>query len=581
MPPTAEEPAPSPYVDVTLPDCAAEPLSIAVPLPGGVRQFARPQGETLAKTLARVRSAAALPARHKRAKTEAPAPLPALYVALLDAAGVALREDATLNATAWKPGHVLALGEARLPLRVNAPSVGSLYLPAVALAGFPMAPLPLELRYCSAEQLDWTWIRGDGAVVCTERFYTPRLEDVGLELRCSAAPPAPAGGLPGGRAAHASAGRVRAAPPRPEAAARRAWAARAPGCVRVATFNVLADAYSHLFARIYPYCPPEAAAAAYRTQLCLSDVESSDCDVICLQEVDAKLFARFWAPQLSERLGYAASFLPKSSTSGEGVALFVRPSSYAVAALLAVDLRLGPPPLPPPPPPVAALLAEQPRLADAMARVNTVAQLAHLVPVDASLPPLLIANTHLFFAARATSVRLLQASSLLARAAAFAAELGAAAPPHLVLAGDLNAEPHDGALTFLTGGRIDAAAADWATGRAFTFDRAAVAAEAEADAEAGAGAGAGGALAAAPAEAAQACGISLTHEFGPLRNGCDAPGLEWTNYVVGFRAVIDYVLHSDGLRAVSAMPPATAFGPLPNAAQGSDHVIQVCDLMLR
>jgi 2',5'-phosphodiesterase len=77
------------------------------------------------------------------------------------------------------------------------------------------------------------------------------------------------------------------------------------------------------------------------------------------------------------------------------------------------------------------------------------------------------------------------------------------------------------------------------------------------------------------------CGVALAHPF-TLASGCGDP--EWTNYVGGFAAVLDYVwFDATRLRALAAMPPpplaaVTAATALPNAQFPSDHLPQCCDL---
>jgi hypothetical protein len=206
-----------------------------------------------------------------------------------------------------------------------------------------------------------------------------------------------------------------------------------PGAARVLTYNALADAFAHTWGALYPYLDPSDASPERRLPLALADVLAADADVVCLQEVDARLYDRFWAPQMAAA-GYAGVHTPKAGPSAEGPALFVRTAAYRIAATRDVDLRMAlekgaaeeeeddddddgenergaavapagaaSQPLPPPPPGLAPLLTAQPALATALRRVTTVAQLALLLPAegnqreqDTPLPPLLVANTHLF-----------------------------------------------------------------------------------------------------------------------------------------------------------------------------------------
>jgi 2',5'-phosphodiesterase len=73
--------------------------------------------------------------------------------------------------------------------------------------------------------------------------------------------------------------------------------------IRVVSYNILADAYSHTWGGLYPYLSRAAASADYRMQLALADVRGLSADIVCLQEVDTKWFERFWQPAM-EHAGY-------------------------------------------------------------------------------------------------------------------------------------------------------------------------------------------------------------------------------------------------------------------------------------
>ena len=116
-----------------------------------------------------------------------------------------------------------------------------------------------------------------------------------------------------------------------------------------------------------------------------------------------------------------------------------------------------------PPPAVAAFLAAHPSAAEAMRRIGTVAQLVVLEDSDGRR--LCVANTHLFFAGRATHVRTIQAALIIDEAS----RLCDATVASLVVVGDLNAENHDAALRYLLDGGVAADDPDWYTGSTFSW----------------------------------------------------------------------------------------------------------------
>lgn len=62
---------------------------------------------------------------------------------------------------------------------------------------------------------------------------------------------------------------------------------------RVVSYNILADFYNDSKSSLsewYPYCRPEVLNIDYRKKLCIREVRGYNSDIICLQEVDTKIF---------------------------------------------------------------------------------------------------------------------------------------------------------------------------------------------------------------------------------------------------------------------------------------------------
>jgi 2',5'-phosphodiesterase len=78
---------------------------------------------------------------------------------------------------------------------------------------------------------------------------------------------------------------------------------------------------------LFPYCPPYALAIDYRKQLFMKEIAGYKADLICLQEVDKKVFNFDLEPFLSE-LGYSGLFNKKGGKVDEGVACFFRNDSF-------------------------------------------------------------------------------------------------------------------------------------------------------------------------------------------------------------------------------------------------------------
>lgn len=62
---------------------------------------------------------------------------------------------------------------------------------------------------------------------------------------------------------------------------------------RLVTYNMLANFYNdskNNLAVYYPYCRPEALIIDYRKKLLIRELRGYNSDIICLQEVDTKIF---------------------------------------------------------------------------------------------------------------------------------------------------------------------------------------------------------------------------------------------------------------------------------------------------
>jgi mRNA deadenylase 3'-5' endonuclease subunit Ccr4 len=100
--------------------------------------------------------------------------------------------------------------------------------------------------------------------------------------------------------------------------------ARMPG-VRVASYNVLADAYIN--PRFYPRTPPAVLDPALRRPALVRRVVALDADVACLQEVETAALDAI-AEELVPR-GYLAHFAQKTRKP-DGCAIFVRAAALSV-----------------------------------------------------------------------------------------------------------------------------------------------------------------------------------------------------------------------------------------------------------
>ena len=425
-------------------------------------------------------------------------------MALRDAAGRRV-DEAAANGEAWDcDGGELRVGAARFVVRRNLPAC-RVVLPEGGrpAAGLPLLPLLEHAEF--ADRFRWRWLRSRaeaGADVddggddegwedagCEERAFTPAADDVGRRLRVECRPSqAHEGGTREGAAAAAeTAGPVEPAPPRRPSDGRRQFTAAfapAPTHVRVLTYNVLANVYAASEkgrAVLFRHVPTPWLDVAYRQQLALQEVLDYKSDVVCLQEVDAGAFARWWEPRM-RHAGYSGRFTPKLGGVAEGQAVFVRDARYAFREVRPVAVReLFTEPLAENGlAAVGGLLTELPNLRAALQRLATVATLALLDDRAAGGRPLLVVNTHLYFHPGAASVRTLHVYALLKQVEALLKEVeadgggggtAAAGRPAVFFCGDLNSEPDTSAVQLLQEGRVPADHFEWADSAGFVFSK--------------------------------------------------------------------------------------------------------------
>lgn len=79
--------------------------------------------------------------------------------------------------------------------------------------------------------------------------------------------------------------------------------------LKVLSYNILSDSY--VSSERYSYCPSWVLDWSFRKRGILRELLTYDCDIICLQEVQAKDYNNFFQPSM-ERAGYSGIFAPKS-----------------------------------------------------------------------------------------------------------------------------------------------------------------------------------------------------------------------------------------------------------------------------
>ena len=484
----------------------------------------------------------------------------------------------TSNQDAWKEQNVLIIGEEVFKIRVNAPTVVTIDIPKHLMVGFPVVP-NVELEFGKREDARFMWFRGriddnirkvDIVATAKEKLaccesnmawefvantfkYTPSVSDIGYKLKFICIPRKEyAFGFSQEVISETS---VEAGPGLCPFEERHLYTMRkteGPDALRVVSYNILADIYADTeFARenMYPYCSPYAIAFDYRGQLILKEIIGYNADILCLQECDLKVFLHFLHPAMKEE-GFEGSFLRKGGEMPEGEAIFYRKARFTeieksdviISEALYQKCNQD----------ILNVLEEHPNVLESLKKRTAVGQVIALQDISRDRV-LCILNTHLYFRPEATNIRLLQMAVLLNHFRVFidnvkeqfgAENVVKIAP---LICGDFNSTPKLAVIEYLTSGKICNSHSVWIQNNE------------EED-----------------------CKLDLQHNF-EFFSACGYP--KFTNYVVGFKDTLDYIVaDSRHFRVESCVPlPEEKLlqlhTALPSVTIPSDHLALVCDLV--
>ncbi|XP_046399751.1 2',5'-phosphodiesterase 12 [Ischnura elegans] len=473
-------------------------------------------------------------------------------------------------------------------IEVNVPWVSSLVLPDSILAGFPIYPCKLDIEFAGREESIFEWFKSiddkrnnfSWTKVGEGYFYTPLTSDIGMRLKVSCTPRRKDDeGITykeGPVVEAISPTIVEAGPGRCPFEDRHGFTLERMKCpsFRVVTYNLLADTYvdsDYSRTILYPYCPPYALAINYRKQLFLKELMGYNADLICLQEVDSKVFEFDLTPVLGS-IGFDGVFQRKGGVV-EGLACFFHKSKFKLVKTCSVTLGRE--------------MESNPVFAEFHGSVKGSRHGHLLLTKMADLPTTLlvtilrvvecgsmtdhhviIGGTHLYFHPMADSIRLLQTGMVLTYLEHIAQEISHefGRKPTVLFCGDFNSTPDTGAYRLLTTGRVEVDDPTWDSielleGYADEAERI----EKE-------------------MTEPNSKGITLSHSLS-LNSAYQE--LPFTNFTSGFVGCLDYIFYStDGdnpLRVEQVVPlpseeEVTQNTALPSIVFPSDHLALVADL---
>ncbi|XP_070139287.1 2',5'-phosphodiesterase 12 isoform X2 [Drosophila kikkawai] len=461
-------------------------------------------------------------------------------------------------------GIKLRVVDATFDMVFNPPWILSLKLPKCMLAGFVVYPTACELQFAEREHSNGTWFKAKQSQTteweaCGEGFhYIPTAEDIGYYLKFVVTP-GNGKGAKGPVVEEISKTTVQAAPELFPFEGRHRHTPDyliASNELRVVTYNLLADYYADSdYSRktLFPYCPPKYLEIDYRKQLFIKEIVGYKADLICLQEVDQKIFDIDFKEILGgPSLNYHGIMAPKG-TCAEGVAIFVRKSRFELVESQVLHLGSKIPKLP-----IFESLWNKIKINEQLAsRIcdrSTTLQTC-LLKIKDTNRYILVANTHLYFHPDADHIRLLQmAFSItyvehLLKEAVKDLKISNPQDIGLIFCGDFNSVPECGIYKLMTEQFVDKDFVDWRS------------------------------------NAEQAVSnVELTQPF-EMASACGTP--EFTNFTTLFAACLDYIFYQkDRFEVMQYVPLPTeeqlkVNSAIPSVVIPSDHVALIADLRFK
>ncbi|XP_058443291.1 2',5'-phosphodiesterase 12 [Malaya genurostris] len=445
-------------------------------------------------------------------------------------------------------------------INFNSPTVQAINLPHSILAGFYVYPSKLELLFAEKEHSSFQWYRGkmpksknaeqiEWQLIGEGFSHLVTSNDVGYHLKFVCIPKTLQ--ETGASSEVISNGEIEAGPGQCPFEVRHLFTQNKLANqfqFRVVTYNILADLYADSdYSRneLFGYCSNYALHIDYRKQLFIKELLGYNADIICLQEVDKKVFNMDLQPVL--RMKSFEGFFKAKGNTAEGLATFFDVNRFE--ALDSQGITIG------------ECLETLETFQDLWNQIKTNEKLAARIKERSTavsvtllrcrqnpLKHLLVANTHFYFHPDADHIRLLQGgfSMLYVRDIyeRFERELQLdRAHFAIIFCGDFNSTPECGMFRLMTERFVGDELADWQSN-----------------------------------EEEAVRGVTLAQPF-MFQSACGCP--KFTNYTVGFQACIDYIYYQcDSLRVNDVVPLPSeeelmAYDAIPSPVFPSDHIALV------
>ncbi|KAH8353432.1 hypothetical protein KR084_010939 [Drosophila pseudotakahashii] len=443
----------------------------------------------------------------------------------------------------------------------NPPWISSLKLPSCILAGFVIYPTNVQIQFGERQYSKGVWYKAKKSTdseweICGEGFqYLVKPQDVGYHLKFTLTPRNEQG-IDGPVMEKVANSAVQEAPGLCPFQNRHRYTPdylSDSNEIRVVTYNLLADLYAssdYAGSTLFSYCPSKYLQIDYRKPLFINEIIGYNSDLICLQEVDQRIFD-FDLKEILEQPPYNFHGLmaPKGKCA-EGVAVFFRKSRFELLDSQVLHLGSNIPVLP-----VFQSLWNKikvnTQLAERICDRSTTLQTC-LLRIKGTDNYVLVANTHLYFHPDSDHIRLLQmgfsilfVEHIISKAVKDF-NIGSTQNVGLIFCGDFNSVPECGIYKLMTEQLAAESLDDWRSNSEEAVSN-----------------------------------VELSQPF-KMTSACGAP--EFTHYTTLFSGCLDYIFYqNDRFELLKYVPLPTeeelkASAAIPSAVFPSDHVALVADL---
>ncbi|KAF5285475.1 hypothetical protein FQR65_LT13238 [Abscondita terminalis] len=435
---------------------------------------------------------------------------------------------------------------------LNSPWVNSITLPKSIMANFPVYPAKFEADLTDKSLSEFNWFKSenkqDWSLVGKEFIYTPINEDINSYLKLTCLPKN--NKTVGPLVEVVSDVKIEASPGYCPFETRHQFTKERTlgNQFRVVSYNILADLYTDSeFSRntLFPYCPPYALSIDYRKQLILKELIGYNADIICLQELDKKIFLNDIEPVFNS-LDYACVLQLKGGCVAEGLGCLFNHNKFRLiesnSMLYGEQINKDPLYLD-----IWERISKNPKLVERFTERSTVLGIVVLECIENN-EIILVANTHLYFHPDSDHIRLLQGGVAIRyitdQMSKLQEKLGRRVS--VIFCGDFNSVPECGIYQLYTTGSLPNDCIDWKSNFEEAVD-----------------------------------GLTLTQSL-QLGSACGTP--KFTNYTAGFADCLDYIYYNtDNLEVTQIVPMPSneelrEHIALPSIVQPSDHIALVADL---